>query len=303
MTVGVGAVRQLEYYRVVAEDTWGTDPGSGYTGIAFDDYGVELENEVLQQDKYTGDIDVVYADIVSQMLQGSITSQVWPDNAGLLLEMAGIQRLANEDVKSWTIHGYDRAKNEYISHSGLKCNSVDIAASGEDPKLKFTMEMIGKTETSISSFVKPTLPQSAAFEFHDGTFTMGGVTEDVCTAFSIKVNNNLSPSTPKDASRNIKWIDPGRRNIEVTFTVRTQETMAQHYRQLIRNRNAGLSLVVAFNYPGTGSPYDTLTFTLPALVLQSVVRTGGVGDIQTLVCTAIAKRTGASAAIVAAAAA
>ncbi len=302
----MGSVRQLEFFQIEEEDTYGTDPdgtgggGFGQFGLAPDEYSIEIENEVLELDKHTGEIDSVYVDIVKQMIQGSMSMQVWPDNAGLLLTVAGLPR-ANNVVKSWSIQHYDQPKGEYLVHTGLKCDKLEIMASGSDPKLKFNFDMIGKKEETTSSFAKPTLPSSASFEFSDAIFTIAGSTETNVTEFSITVSNNLAPSEPAGTDRTLKWLDEGRRNIEVSFTIHTDSTMANHYRQLVRNRTRTTSFVVAFDYPGTGSPYDTLTITLTDLVLQTAVRTGGVGDIQTIACTAIARKPAASDAIVVAA--
>jgi hypothetical protein len=296
----MGTVRQLEYYRMGEEAVaWGT-AAAAFVGIAPDEYSVELENEPLEQEKFTGEIDTVYVDVVAQLLAGAYVSQVWPDNIARLLDIAGLPRTASYDLKSYTVQCFDKAKNEYLQHTGLKADSVTIAASGSDPKVKFSFDMIGCTETTVASFVKPSLPAQAAFEFSDATFTVNTVSESNITEFSIAISNNLSPSEPKDTNRNIKWIDAGRRQIEVTFTVRTDATMAAHYRSLVRSRDRDLAFVVVFNYPGTGSPVDTLTLTMSKLVLKSVVRTGSVGDIQTLVCTAVARKPAATDAIVAA---
>lgn len=293
----MGTVRQLEYFQIEEESDWGTDPDSSQTGLAPDEYSIELENDVLQQDKHTGEIDDVYVDIVGQMVRGSMSMQVWPDNTDLLLAIGGLPRNADYTIKSYSIQHYDRPKGEYLVHTGLKCDNLEITASGSDPKLKFNYDMIGKAEAGAGSFNKPTLPTSASFEFSDGIFTIGGGTEDNVEEFSISIANNLSPSEPKNTSRNIKWLDEGRRQIEVNFTIHTDASMVNHYRQIVRNRTRSLAFIATFNYPGTGSPYDTLTITLTDLVLRSAVRTGGVGDIQTIACTAVAKKPAANDAI------
>jgi hypothetical protein len=294
----MGAVRQLEYFRIGQETTWAT-AASSFTGIAPDEWSVGIENQISEQDKHTGEIDSVYTDIVAQDLKGSYVSQMWPDNISLLLGLAGLPRQSNGTQLSYTLQCYDKAKNEYFQQTGLKGDSVEITASGSDPKVKWNYDLIGCAETVLgSTFTKPTLPSGPAFEFHDGAFTIQGAAEANVTEFSISIKNNLIPSDPRDSSRLIKWIDEGRRNIEVTWTVRTDSTLAAHYMNLARSRERAATFVVAFNYPGTGSPVDTLTLTLGALVIKSVVRTGSVGDVQTLAISATARKPAATDAIV-----
>ena len=292
----MGNVRQLEYYSISQEAAW-SDGGSSFTGIAFDEYGVEPENTVSPQDKMTGVDDAQFVDITGQTLSGSVTSQVWPDNATLLMALGGLPRVS-ELVPSFTAKMYDRAKNEYLIHYGLMCDTLKISCSGSDPKLKFQYDLIGRDEQTVGSFAKASLPAQAAWEFSDAAFTIAGATENNVIGFEITIKNNLKPADARDTSRRVKWIDTGRREIEVQFTVRTDSTLGAHYRNLVRSRNTGIAFVVTFNYPGSGSPLDTLAFNIPTLVLSKAERQGAVADIQSIQVTGTAKKPSASQAII-----
>jgi hypothetical protein len=294
----MSTVRQLEYYAIAQETVWGDGAAAGpWTGIPPDDYGVDLENSLQKQDKFTGEIDDVYVDLTAQDLKGGAKFQIWPDNAALLLTMAGVPRV-NDDVPSFAMRCYDRAKGEYIVHSGLKCNKVDFGCGGRDLKLTGNYDLIGKKEDPITSFAKPIIPAQSSFEFSDATFTIGGVVEPNIIDFKITINNNLKPSEPRDANRNVRWIDPGKREVEVTFTIRTDVTMANHYRNMVRSRAAVTSFSVLFDYPGTGTPIDKITFTVGSLMLTQATRKGGTSDQQSIDVQGTAKKPGGMDAIV-----
>lgn len=293
-------MRQLEFYQIGEEDVAYGTAATVFTGQPVDEFSVGMENEAAQQDKHTGEIDDVFVDVVAQTLLGTMVTQIWPDNTAVMLALAGLPRESDFDLKSFTMEFFDIAQAEYITQTGLKADSVEISASGDDPKLKFSYDLIGQKEVTRASFSKPSLPSTPSFEFHDGAFTIGGTLETNIEEFTISISNNLRPSPPKDASRNIKWLDAGRRQIEMSWVMRTDSTLASNYINLVRTRDRSLSFVAAFDYPGTGSPIDTLSLTLSTLVLQTAVRTGSVGDIQTLACTAIARKPAATDAIVAA---
>ena len=296
----MSAVRQLEYFRVAEESTWGT-VGTSWVGIPPDEYSIGYENTITPQDKMTGEIDFVYVDVTNQALQGTFTSQVWPANAATLLAMIGLPRESDNTLLSHSVSFFDYAKGEYVNQLGIVVNSCEISASGGSPKLMFSMDCVGKSEASTSSFGKPTFPVGPAFEIHDATFTIAGSAEPNVSEFSISVSNNVSLAEILDpTTRSPRWVDYGRREVSLSFTVRTDSTMANHYVNLARNRDDDLSFVAAFNYPGTGSPIDTLTFTLGECVIQNAQRTGGTGDIQMIQVTAIAKKPSATDAIVAA---
>jgi len=251
---------------------WGDGASGGtWSGIAPDDYGIDLENNIQKQEKFTGEIDDVYVDLVSQDLKGTVKFQIWPDNAALLLAIAGVPRI-NDDVPSFAARCYDRAKGEYILHTGLKCNKVDFGCGGRDLKLTGNYDMVGKSEDVLTPFPKPIIPAQSSFEFSDAVFTIGGVVETNVIDFKITINNNLKPSEPRDANRNVRWIDPGKREVEVTFSIRTDATMANHYRNMVRSRAAVTSFSVMFDYPGTGTPVDKITFTVGSLILTKAER-------------------------------
>ena len=296
----MSAVRQLEYFRIAEEAAWGT-AGTSWVGVPPDEYSVGYENTVTPQDKMTGEIDFVYVDVTSQSLQGSLTSQVWPANVTTLLAMAGLPRESDNTLLSHTVQFYDYAKGEYVEQLGIIANTVEISASGGSPKLMMNMDCVGKSETNMTptTFAKPTFPVGPAWEIHDATFTIEGSSEPNVSEFSISVNNNVSLAEILDpTTRSPRWVDYGRREISLTFTVRTDSTMANHYVQLARDREEDMSFVASFNYPGTGSPLDVVSFTLSECVIQNAQRTGGVGDIQMIQVSATAKKPSATDALV-----
>lgn len=279
-------VRQLEYFRVDQgyEATWGTiNDTPSWLGLPIDECGVRPENIVDVQDKYTGIIDMLYADVTGQDLAGTMTTQVWPDNASLLFNM-GLQRTADEDLYSWSMEAYDASEAEYLRWLGLMCNTFTITCNSADKKLRLTYDWIGKSETTTSSFSIPTFPSAASFEIGDCAFTVDGNSETRIEEFTITVNNNLAPSDARDSSRFRQYVDGGRRTVELTFTYSPQMTTKP--RTLVRDRDASQTFQALFNYPGVGSPTDTITIWLAKIVLRTAEPQGGVADVQRVACTA-----------------
>ena len=144
------------------------------------------------------------------------------------------------------------------------------------------VDWIGKHEEAEVSFPTPTLPDQRSFQMKDlQSFTVNGVAEPNIEQFEIAIAQNLRPAErPEFGTGRISWLDAGVGDLTGRFTLRSHTDFAQDYDLLIQAQNTGVALVWVFNYPGTGSPADSITITVPRAVLGTSTRTGSVRDMQ-----------------------
>ena len=301
--------RQLEYIRHQEESVWGGAVTGSTTGLPFESYDCAQSNVVVAREKFTGFIDDVNVDVAGQDLAGSAQIEIHPDNATLLLKtIPGIPRVTfngnPNDFPSFRIEFYDASRNKYFRHDGLKCGSITISCAGPDGELMARYDLQGKSETEISTFAQPTMPDQASFQMKDAwasgasLIKVATIAEPNVENLEITVPNNIRPSERRDNNGQRVWIDPGHRGeIQVNMGIRTSTDWAIDYDGQIRGMNTGTRIEYTFNYPGTGSPIDQVQIILPAVVLSSPARQGNPKSVQTRRITGTAKRTAGTEAI------
>lgn len=300
----MAAPRKLEFGSLGQEATWASQAGIGaFQGLAADSYEVNPSNNVVVRDKYTGTVYSINVDQAGQILRGSAQYEVHPDNATLLCKtVPGIARVTVESKPNWlpsfTYKFFDAAANKYRRHVGLMCDNWRLSCGGLDGELMVAIDWIGKNEEAEALFARPTLPDQRSFQMKDLTsFTVGGVAEPNIEQLEIAVAMNLRPAERPDTSGRIQWLDAGVGDVTGSFTLRSHTDFAQDYDGLIAGQNTGLPLVWTFNYPGSGSPADSIIVTVPLAVLATSPRTGAVRDLQTRVNNFTGKATATAEAI------
>jgi hypothetical protein len=302
--------RRFDAFRIQAETTWGTAPTGTWTTIAPDEYTVEPENEMTLQEKFDGQIDPVYLDFGAQNLTGSMTIQAWPDIISLLLDIAGLPRDSNAEVKSYTVQARSKTRTakEWIQHTGLRCDRCRIEARGNEP-VRFTFDFIGKKETTVASFTPGALPSQLPFRMgHIGTagFKIVTASEDPSStgtgepninSISLEIANNLVGSDGRESDGTLRFLDSGAREGSGSFVVSVRTDMALHYRDAVRSALTNIGIDIQFDYPGTGSPADTFGLEYGKCGFQSARRTGGPSDPETWEISFLAGRPASQAAI------
>lgn len=287
----MAAARKLEFGSIGLESTWASQAGIGtFQGMAADSWDVNQSNNVMNRDKYTGTVYTPNIDQAGQILRGSSQYEVHPDTATLLCKtIPGIARSTVESKPNWvpsfTYKFYDAALNKYRRQVGLMCDSWKLSCGGLDGELMVNIDWIGKNEEGESLFARPTLPDQRSFQMKDLTsFTVGGFAEPNIEQFDIDVKMNLRPAErPEAGTGRISWLDAGVGDVTGSFTLRSHTDFAQDYDGLVQGQNTGLALVWTFNYPGSGSPADSIVVTVPLAVIGQAPRTGAVRDMQTRV--------------------
>lgn len=301
----MAAPRKLEFGSLGLEATWASQAGIGaFQGMAADAWDVSPSNNVMVRDKYTGTVFPVNVDQAGQVLGGSSQYEVHPDNATLLCKtIPGFPRSTVEGKPNWlpsfTYKFYDAAQNRYRRQVGLMCDSWKLSCGGLDGELMVNIDWIGKNEEAESLFARPTLPDQRSFQMKDLiSLTVGGVAEPNVEQFEINVAMNLRRAErPEAGTGRISWLDAGVGDVTGSFTLRSHTDFAQDYDGLIQGQNTGLPLVWTFNYPGSGSPADSIVITVALAVLGTSTRTGGVRDAQTRVTNFTGKGTATAEAI------
>lgn len=298
----MASARQLEFGAILSEATWGTRASGTYLAIPWDSYEVHQTNELQVRNKYTGAVDTINVDQGGQILRGSAQCEVHPDTATLLLKtIPGLARSTVEGKPNWipsfTYRFFDAAFNKYYEHLGLMADSMRISCGpGLGAELMVSYDFVGKYEGEISSFSAPSMPDQASFQWKHaaGGVTIGGVVEPNIESWEITIANNLRPAERPDANGRIAWLDAGVRDCSFRGTLRTHTDFAQDYHGIVRGQNTGMPVVIVFNYPGTGSPADQITITIPLLVIAEPVRGSGVRDMQSLAISGTAKKSAGS---------
>lgn len=285
---------------------------TGTTGVPVEAYDVTQKNVVVARDKFDGAIDMIQIDVAGQDVNGAFQAEIHPDNATLLLKTwPGIPRtgqangVPDNSLPSYTVDVYRNGLDKYFRQTGVMVDTLRISCAGPDGELIGNFDCHGKQETEISSFSRPTLPDQASFQFkhtHDGTVStvkFGATAEPNITQFEIAVPNNLHPSERRDTNGRRIWIDAGVRG-EITFSgnLRSHTDWALDYTGLVRGQNTGTAFEVTFNYPGTGSPIDSVKIELPRLVLAECNPAGGARDIESHTLNGTARKTAGQDAIV-----
>ena len=304
----MGTPQQLNYYRLQEETTFATAPAGTWIGFSPDEFSLEVENELDDGNKLTGTLDRPFRDIVRQNLNGSLTTQIWPDNAAEILNrMIGIgtdaagtggrKADAGSNLvlgRSYTIDHYHNARNEYLRHLGVMCNQATLSCTSTDPKLKAALDLLGQSETTTPTFTRPTMPAQASFELSDMTLTIDSVSEPNITGFEIQINNNLDLGGFRNTSRQVRWIDSGVRDITLRFDVRINSDNAIDYRNIMRGRDTNTRFSATFNYPGTGSPIDSVVITIPDAIMRRVAKPTGSRDLSAYTIECEVKRPAAA---------
>lgn len=294
----MAAARKLEFGSIATESVWGTASGGTYSAIPWDSYEVQQTNELQVRDKYTGQIDTINVDQGGQILRGSASCEVHPDTATLLLKtIPGLARSTIETKPNWipsfTYRFFDAAANKYFRHTGLMVDTMRISCGpGLGSELMVSYDFVGKLEEEISSFTAPSMPDQASFQLKHlaGGFTIAAVAEPNLESSEITMNNNLRPGERPDANGRIAWLDAGVRDVAARAGLRTHTDFAQDYLGLLRGQNTGNEWKWVYNYPGTGSPADQITITIPLLVLGEASRGGAVRDMQSMSLSGTGKK-------------
>lgn len=281
-----GQPRQVEQLKLVRESTFGTaDPLLSYTHIPFDSYSVALQAVPTITQRHSGFTDAIFHDMSEHNLRGSLVVEVFPELSSLLFELAGLPRV-NNGLYSYSAIFFDSASSETVLHSGLTCESVTFSASN-DQHLLTTFSLVGKRETVAGSIGTPTYPSGNPWAFSDGTFNVDSVEEGTIESFSLKINNVLAIPNFRDENLTIRTIDHGMRFSSLEWTMVTDATSrAVNYKNLLRAADNDMTLGVTFDYPGVGSPYDSLTIDIGRMVLETATPTGAIRELQTMACSA-----------------
>ena len=282
------APRQLEQLKIVRESTFGTaDPLLSYLHIPPDGYSVAVQNTPVITQKHSGYVDPTLHEISEHNLRGSLVVEVFPELASLIFEMGGLPRASN-GLYSYTAIFYDAASAETITHTGLTCESLTLSATSESPNLIANLSLIGKRETAAGSIGAATLPSGDPWLFSDGTFNVDSLEEGAIEGFGLKINNVLAMPNFRDENLTIRTIDSGMRFSSIEWNMVTDVAeRAVNYKSLLRSADNDMTFQAVFNYPGTGSPYDTLTIDIGRMALETAVPTGAIRELQTMACSAI----------------
>ena len=299
----ISGPRQLEFADLKQETAFGTAiAGTGQTAIPWESYAVEQTQAVEVRAKMTGFIDNVNVDGAGLDVAGSAEAEIHPDNATFLMKtLTGIPRVTfngnPQDVPTFTHRFYDVAQANYFRHVSLKCNGVTFACAGPNGELKATYDFMAQLEEPVASFSQPSLPDQASFQMRHAwasgasLIKVADIAEPNCENFEVAVTNGLRLGERRNDSGYRVAIDPGTRESTVTMGLRGDKgTWAVDYDGLLRGQNTGTKLRFEFNYPGTGSPVDTVVIECIRAVIATCPRQGGPKDVATKNTTWTCKR-------------
>lgn len=288
---------------------FGTAVTTGQTGIPWESYTVEQTQAVEVRAKHTGAIDNINVDGAGLDVAGASEAEIHPDNATLLLKtIPGIPRVTfngnPNDIPTFTSRFFDVAQNGYFRHVSCKCHGIVISCAGPNGELKARFDWHAQLEETIASFAQPTMPDQASFQMRHAwsagasLIKVSDIAEPNCENFEITVVNGNRLSERRNDSGYRIAIDPGTRETSVGMGLRgDRSTWAVDYDGLVRGQNTGTKLEFKFNYPGTGSPVDTVQIVLPQCVIANATRQGAVKDVATKHTTWTCKRSAGSEAI------
>lgn len=289
---------------------FGTAVTTGQTGIPWESYDVEQTQIVEVRAKKTGFVDNSAVDGAGLDVAGSSEAEIHPDNAILLLKtIPGLPRITfngnPNDIPTFTSRFFDVAQNSCYRHVSMKNHGIVIECAGPNGELKARYDWHAQLEEPIASFAQPTMPDQASFQMRHAwsggasLIKVSDIAEPNTERFAITVTNgNRLGERRNDSGYRIN-IDPGTRETSVTMGLRgDRSTWAVDYDGLVRGQNTGTKLEFKFNYPGTGSPIDTVQIVLPQAVIGQAPREGGVKDVATKNTTWVCKRGAGQEAIV-----
>ena len=210
------------------------------------------------------------------------------------------------DTYAFTVWHWDAAAKQMVRSTGVKCDTFRMNCSGTPgaaAKLIVDMDLRGQGETVLDTGwtgapnrpTNWTLPTAESYQFSDAGFyvTQSGLVADVelefnVLDFNIEVRNNLQVGPPGaldadgNATKQIKWLSAGTRDITMNFTVRTQREGLQNenafnYLNAVRSMQKGMTFYAKFTR-GT----RVLTINLPDLVIVTAPRQGAMNEVQNL---------------------
>lgn len=296
----MGRPKKLSFYQIARETVapsdhtnWPTAAVAGFVQVPISENSLKLTNVPSGIDRYTGYIDEVYRGITGQTLAGGITTQLWPDNAEMLLDFS-LKRVSNI-MESYTIKGYSASGNEGIRWTGLMCNQATISASDDDKELTLALDLMGKDEDAIATPGAASMPSAMPFVFSDATFNLWGEADADILGFTLTTTNNLKIGPVGGSNRRVRWIDSGYRGVELSVTVDSADATYQAY---MRDRSVSGNFTATFNYPGSGSPVDSIVLSMARITLTDLTDEGGPNDIGRVTLAGTGVMLGETAAVV-----
>ncbi len=136
------------HVRMVAEGTYGTDPGSGHVAVPFigDGFKLQVASEPYDPDSnFGGAVDPTINVSHKQDVAGQMTTLLWPEITQMLLDAALARTGALEDLTSYWIDYYTPVEGR--SFPGCVAQSLEINASGEgDGEVQLVLDWLARAE-------------------------------------------------------------------------------------------------------------------------------------------------------------
>lgn len=279
MTVSNAGPGTRRAARLALEDVaWGTVAVSPtWHTLVFSDVSLHLERPNMPTSASAGEYGRRWNQRPYKNILGGFTCPVWPDLTTVLLDLC-YDRESDHDMASYTVEVRNAevgGSGEAQRYLGCKCNSFSLTCGEDQHDLQLQADLIGYDHSAQATFADPAVPTQVPFGFSHATFELPlSTTVYSISNFNISVENSLAQGPHTDSGR-ICALEPTEcsvsGSVDVLYTLQT-------YSDLVRNGTT-TSFNVTFNYPGTGSPIDSLALYLPNVHISDASETGARNEL------------------------